>query len=314
MKKLPPIKTMMNEAWEMVKLSAWPLVKLHVITLVIFIAIMVVVAIMASLGGLSGMIMGKSASNIQWPILGLSVIGGVASVWVLFAAMGIGTLLIVNKKGSLDAVAAMKASLPLIVPMVFAYLLVSFLVFGSMVLLFFPGLLVLILLSFAQLDVVLGKHEPFAALRRSAFMVQTNFGQLFVHLGSIFLVYIAVFMILPNILSNAAPQLKGLISILSSVGGIVWGWFMVAYMVLLYKKLSADVREKKIWWMWVMAVIGWVLFFLLMSTIMRVVTSPAFMDTFKKQRPGMQNEKMMQQYKQQMEQYDSSQDSDTYTQ
>ena len=47
MKKLPPIKTMTNEAWEMVRLSAWPLVKLHVITLVIFIAIMVVVAIMA---------------------------------------------------------------------------------------------------------------------------------------------------------------------------------------------------------------------------------------------------------------------------
>ena len=94
-------------------------------------------------------------------------------------------------------------------------------------------------------------------------------------------------MILPNILSNAAPQLKGLVSILSSVGGIVWGWFMVAYMVLLYKKLSADVREKKIWWMWVMAVIGWVLFFSLMSTILRYVSSPAFMDAFKKQRPGM---------------------------
>ena len=85
-------------------------------------------------------------------------------------------------------------------------------------------------------------------------------------------------------------------------------------MVLLYKKLLADVREKKIWWMWVMAVIGWVLFFSLMSTILRYVSSPAFMDAFKKQRPGMQNEKMMKQYKQQMEQYDSSQDSNTYTQ
>ena len=321
MKKLPSVKLLLNEAWEMLTPSLLPLFKLSAISL-----LMVVL-----LGGLfAGLALGGSMAggldHMNVPLIVFSSVAGGLSLFVISVAINIALVETIEKKGSIAPLVALKSAFPRVLPLFITGLLTTFLIMGSAVLFLMPGILVLLLLSFANLEVILNKQSPLQAIKRSAQIVQENFGQLFVKWGAYFLIYIGIAVIIPNVLQNMAPRLTGLIELIKFFVSFILGWFTIAYSIVIYKKLNKTPRTKSVWWMWLMAAIGWVIFFLLIGSIMQFISSsPAFINAFTKgvqNKNMMQNEKMMekyqrqykQEYKQQMEQYESSQDSDTYTQ
>ena len=321
MKKLPSVKLLLNEAWEMLTPSLLPLFKLSAISL-----LMVVL-----LGGLfAGLALGGSMAggldHMNVPLIVFSSVAGGLSLFVISVAINIALVETIEKKGSIAPLVALKSAFPRVLPLFITGLLTTFLIMGSAVLFLMPGILVLLLLSFANLEVILNKQSPLQAIKRSAQIVQENFGQLFVKWGAYFLIYIGIAVIIPNILQNMAPRLTGLIELIKFFVSFILGWFTIAYSIVIYKKLNKTPRTKSVWWMWLMAAIGWVIFFLLIGSIMQFISSsPAFINAFTKgvqNKNMMQNEQMMekyqrqykQEYKQQMEQYESSQDSDTYTQ
>ena len=321
MKKLPSVKLLLNEAWEMLTPSLLPLFKLSAISL-----LMVVL-----LGGLfAGLALGGSMAggldHMNVPLIVFSSVAGGLSLFVISVAINIALVETIEKKGSIAPLVALKSAFPRVLPLFITGLLTTFLIMGSAVLFLMPGILVLLLLSFANLEVILNKQSPLQAIKRSAQIVQENFGQLFVKWGAYFLIYIGIAVIIPNVLQNMAPRLTGLIELIKFFVSFILGWFTIAYSIVIYKKLNKTPRTKSVWWMWLMAAIGWVIFFLLIGSIMQFISSsPAFINAFTKgvqNKNMMQNEQMMekyqrqykQEYKQQMEQYESSQDSDTYTQ
>ena len=321
MKKLPSVKLLLNEAWEMLTPSLLPLFKLSAISL-----LMVVL-----LGGLfAGLALGGSMAggldHMNVPLIVFSSVAGGLSLFVISVAINIALVETIEKKGSIAPLVALKSAFPRVLPLFITGLLTTFLIMGSAVLFLMPGILVLLLLSFANLEVILNKQSPLQAIKRSAQIVQENFGQLFVKWGAYFLIYIGIAVIIPNVLQNMAPRLTGLIELIKFFVSFILGWFTIAYSIVIYKKLNKTPRTKSVWWIWLMAAIGWVIFFLLIGSIMQFISSsPAFINAFTKgvqNKNMMQNEQMMekyqrqykQEYKQQMEQYESSQDSDTYTQ
>lgn len=311
MKKLPSIKSLLNEAWVTLNPSLLELFKLYIICALLGIAIFAVFGSIGFFSGVSG-ILGAVTNkltpetvlrSLNVPVLVFSGLGLFVSMWALGLSMGIALVEIISKKGALTALAALKGARNRIIPLFLMSLLSGFLVFGSMVLFVLPGIFMAILMLFAQIEVILGKQSPVNAIKRSAQLVMDNFGQLFLHWGALILLYFGIQVLVPNILSNAAPRLEGLIALLTSISSVVLGWFMVSYNVLLYKKLSnKDAKPKGMLWMWAMAGLGWVLFFLLMSSIVRFVTSPAFMNVITEginKNKNMRNEQFMQQYQNQ---------------
>lgn len=329
MKKLPSIDSLLREAWITLKPSLFQLFKLQVVSLIAIFAISMIFIFLLLTAGLDGALKQlfsaspeSALDNINWSIVGSLSFVGILSMWVIGLITQITLIKTIDKKGAAPMFATIRSAFVGIVPLFITMLLVFFLAVGSMTLFVVPGIFVSILLSFSLFAVVLDNKTPFQAIKKSAYVIQENFWQLLLHWVVLFIVYIGVAFIVPNFITNAAPQLRGLVTLASFIVNIILGWYMITYNVLLYKKLAKDPGEKSITWIWIVAILGWMLMFVVGSTVLRVVTSPAFMDAFKKQRPGMQNEKMMQQYQdqykqqyeQQMEQYESSQDSDTYTQ
>ncbi len=331
MKKLPSVQTVFAEAWSTVVASMLPLFKLYIITTILGLLIAAVFGTLAFIGGFGGslgLLGGKISTeaflqSVNFPVLITSgVVGGISS-FVLMMAMTISMIKILDKKGNLAPTSALRNSVSQIVPLVFASIIATFFVLGSSVLFVIPGIFVGLLLMFVQAEIVLSNAGPLQAIKRSVNMVMANFGQLLVHWGALILGYIAVVIVIPRVLGTIVPDLRGLLSLVGIVVNVVAGWTLTSYNVALYKKLPKETKAKSIMWMWLLATLGWVMFLFVSSGILKLISSPAFKDAFmdgmgNKQRPGIQNEMMMkkyqQQYKQQLKEYESPQNGNTYTQ
>ncbi len=329
MKKLPKISALMRESWEVLKPSAMQLLKLYFVCALIGIVIFAIFGSIGFFGGVSGIlgVLGTKPTveailkNINIPIIVFSGLGLFVSIWILTLASTISMVDIIAKKGALSAIDALKGAMDRVGPLFITSFLSSILILGSTVLFVLPGIFMGVMLAFAQLDLILGRQTPTNAIKRSARLVMDNFGQLFLHWGALVLLYIVVQVIIPNSLNNAVEQLQGIVGLLSSITNVVLSWFFISYNILLYKKLSGkETKKESMVWMWAMAGLGWVVFFLLMSSIVRFVTSPVFMNAITdglRKNQNMRNEQYLQQYQKQYQKeinsLDSSKDSTTYS-
>lgn len=294
----PPIAQLFSETWQTFKASA---LRLLVWQLVGFVAVGIVLAvggIVAIPFGLLTAFGGNSqAFSLQGASIGALVVDGVfvlVALIVVGASMQAGSILIVAAKGKVSLGEVIRKSLSLSLIVFFTGILVAFLVMGGFFLFVIPAIIVGVLLMFVQYEVVLEGKRFNTAISESVRVVTSNVGEvvarivLLIGLGLLYSVglWIVTFTIsLPlslvsglsnnnNAASMAVLPVQMLLQFASTIVGIVWGWFVLSYVVTFYRhaKAASDPSKKVVtWWMWVVALVGWIVGLIASASLIAVL-------------------------------------------
>jgi len=147
-----------------------------------------------------------------------------------------------------------------VVPLVLTSWLISFFVIGGMMFFMIPGIIISFLCMFALLEVVFEKKWPLAAVKGSYQVVSTHFGEIFVRMLAFIFIYIALVMVVPNLISQVDEGLGAFISLILNT---VFGWYGIVFSITLYKQAQVRTDFSKrvsMAWVWIMAVLGWLMF------------------------------------------------------
>lgn len=135
---------------------------------------------------------------------------------------------------------------------------------GGTALLFIPGLFIAFFFTFVSYEIVIEGKTGTLALKRSYFMVKSNFWEI---LGRLVLVELGI-VIVSWVLGRFAGG-DGILSLVQFLFSLFASWYARAYAYLLYKEVRAKTTYPEhisIQWIWVVAIIGWVVFLFMILT------------------------------------------------
>lgn len=270
---LPSIGVLFTDSWQAFIHSILSLFILNVVGIVIYLGVTVLAVLLFILSGAGSFLLKNGLqgltdnlpnilSSFLVPVLAISVVFGVIYIIISVVFLQISSVLIVNSQGKISVGSAFKKSFGLIIPLFLVGMLTFILSFGALFVLILPVLLFVFLLSFTQFEVVLNNQKWIRALKRSVAIVSKNFGGILIRWLLIMLIYVAIVVIIPNLLRQIGPETQVVVGIFSFIVNLLLGWYMLAYQVTLYKQAKATVgneETKSIVWMWVIAVIGWLI-------------------------------------------------------
>lgn len=267
---LPPISQLFKDSWHTFIQSILPLFILNIIGIVIYVCLVLVAIIIL-------IIFGAWSSLLQNGLLGFTLLftnptflvvlfGTTAAFGILFfitsTVLQISSILVVDSQGKKPIGETLYKSTGLIIPLVLINTLTFILIFGSFFVLILPMILFLWLLAFVPYEVILGGYRWTAAIRRSVLIVSRHFGAIVVRLIILGLIYLALVVVIPALLDKIGPQVQIFVGIISFIINLLLGWYMLAYSVTLYKQARVGLEQepgKGILWMWVVAIIGWLI-------------------------------------------------------
>ncbi|MBA3723719.1 MAG: hypothetical protein H0W89_02365 [Candidatus Levybacteria bacterium] len=252
-----------KESWQLFKqtfLSYLKLIGIGIVLLIglIILGLIIVTPLTISLGGaMPGFFSNPSPLQIIGLIL-MVVLGiGSAAVFIIFFLfLSIGGIFIIANQKRLSVGELFTRAKPLIVPYLFASVTVGFVTTGGWFVLIIPGLLFSLFFIFVSYIVVLEKKRGIAALKRSYALVKANFWKV---VGRILIIQVIIFA--GSYLFETLAEQNDIFGLFSFIFSIVAGWFTQVYMYLLYKQLAADAypAQVNLRWIWITAVIGWLL-------------------------------------------------------
>lgn len=199
-------------------------------------------------------------------ILGSIIIGSFAQVGMV--------LIIHEDMASVSYGELFKRSIGFIIPLAVVSILSGLLVFGGMWLFVIPGIVIAILLSFSSYEVIIEGKRGVDALSRSMYIVSKHFWDIVGRAIVLWLVIVVISVILEGLVRQNA-----IFSLLSTIFNVGSSWFSVAYFLTLYKEAqkSVDVKGRaSLTWVVLVAVIGWILFFLVTYSGVKFFTSDQF--------------------------------------
>ncbi len=280
-KQLPSVKELFQESWNTLKTSAAPLFKLTLLTYGVVLAIGMIGLLLFFVFGVMSVIGSTSPADallnpvMLIPILAIFVVG-LVGLLVLSVTVVAAQMLIIDAKGVGSIRQHLRKGFDLVPAIWVAGILSTFLTVGSMFVFIFPMIIFAFLLIFVNYEVILNKQKPMAALKRSYALVTENFFEILVRWLAIMGLYILISFIIPNLLIKISPELAILVAGISFIVNILLTWFMLIYSVLMYKhvaKHSSELKEKSIAWMWIVAIIGWIIAGLFLFAGYKVLSS-----------------------------------------
>lgn len=200
-------------------------------------------------------------SSFLIPLISISTIFMILFI-IVSAVLNISSILLVDSQGHKSLGDVIKKSFGLIIPLFLVGVLTFILSFGALFVLILPVILFAYLLTFTQLEVVLNNQRWLTAIKRSVTIVSKNFGGILVRWLLMTVIYVVIVSIIPNLLYKLGSEIQIIVGIFSFIVNLLLGWYMLAYQVVLYKQAKATVgsgETKSIAWMWVIAVIGWLI-------------------------------------------------------
>jgi hypothetical protein len=258
---LPPISALFKDSWELFKKSAVPLLILNLINFAAIFVILLVLGLLLFALGLSSLISNPEKGLINMltnpsSVLGMGlllVIGVVTMVitGMVFQIAMIRTLFDPDKKHNLKEL--IQSSLPLVGPLFVVGLLSTLIILGGLGLFIIPGLVIALLLSFTNYEVIVNHQRGMNALKRSFALFSTNFLAIFGRL--------ALFTGLSMLVSFVAPK-EGELAFVMVLLNIVIGWFGLCFGVTLYKQVAErnkNLPGKSLTPIIITSIIGWVL-------------------------------------------------------
>lgn len=268
---LPPIGQLFHDSWQTLVQSFFPLFILNILGIVIYIVLGVIALLVFILSGAGSFLLKNGLGNIGTNLLSAPssivtlVVISVVLVFIYIivgSALQIASILLLDSQGKISLGNAFKKGLNLVLPLFFINILTFILIFGGFVLFILPAILFYFLLVFTPFEVVLNNQRGLEALKRSVLIVSKNFGAIFIRLLVLFLLFMVIF-IFVGIIENSVPkEVQWVVSVITFIPNILLGWFALAYSIILYKHASLKFKQEKgkgIAWMWVVALIGWLI-------------------------------------------------------
>jgi len=265
---------------------------LNILSILLYLAVGAICVLLFVISGAGATLFKTGASGLLSSITP-SVFFGFGAVFVLFflvmlvigSAVSSAAILLFDSEGKLSVLEAFRKGITLIIPLTAVGLIHLFLGMGGFFVFVFPGIIISYLLAFSSFEVILNGKRPMEAIKRSVSIVSHNFGDIFVRWFVLILVYFGIAFVLPGLLGAISKELKIYVTGLSFIVNMFLGWYILAFNVTLYKQfkdLAHSKDVKSITWMWIVAIIGWIIALLVFFAGWKLITSPAFLDAFTK--------------------------------
>lgn len=288
---LPSISQLFQQSWQTFIHSILQLFFLNIIGIVIYFGLAVLAVLVFIISGAGSYLVKDGlqgiATNLPSVFLGPGFTGLIITAFVIVLVFGllyiifssalqIASIIIVDNQGKVPLGNTLRRSFGLIIPLFLVGILTFFLTFGAFFVLILPALLFYFLLAFVQFEVILNNQRWTQALKRSVAVVSKHFGAILIRLILLILIYLA-YAIITNLLNRIGPDVATLVGILSFITNLLLGWFALAYTITLYKHAKVSLEKepgKGILWMWIIAIIGWVIAVGVFFAGWKIISSP----------------------------------------
>lgn len=290
----PPIGQLFSQSWQTFTQSMLSLFLLNVLGIAIYIGLAVVAFLIFILSGAGSFLLKNGLQGIATTLPTMSgstitILAVIATIFGLIylivgSALQISSILLVDSQGKTSLGSAFKKSLGLIIPLFLVGILTFVLTFGAFFVFILPAILFYFLLIFVQFEVVLNNQRWLGAVRRSVFIVSKNFGVILIRLIVIVLIYIGIAIIIPDLLYKIGPEPQIFVGIISFLINLLLGWYMLAYYITLYKQARVGLEQEKgkgIVWIWIIAIIGWLIAAILIIGGWKLISSEVFQNILK---------------------------------
>lgn len=283
-KTLTPIKTLFSDSYKVIKGVFVPFLLFNIL----MIAISAVAFLMMLFGfillGVGAGLSGLFENNLL--TLGVGTVASFLLIFIILYVISsiaqIGQVFILYEANpKVNIFSIIKRSARFIVPLIVLGIISTFLVGGGIFLFVIPGIIFSILFSLSYFVLLTEKTTPLGSLRRSFFIVKSNFVPFFLRILALYgalllamIVFSIVLAILESILDESTIIVVHIFNLLFQ---LAVGWFVVSYMVTLFKDLqrvspSGESSLKKIT---IFAILGWLvgiaLGYLAFNGIMRLI-------------------------------------------
>ena len=198
------------------------------------------------------------------------------SFLILVLVAGIAPVLIVGGyKENIGFWEAVKKSFRYIIPLYFTNLLIFLLCLGGFFLFVFPAIIFSFLFMFAAYEVILNDKRFFGAVRRSVLLVSRRFWPILGRVVVFLTVYIILIGVIPSLLRGSSSG-NIFVSIFITLVNFFAGYFSICYYITLYKQARVGLEKEEggsYWWIWVIAILGFVMFFALIFIVSSLVVN-----------------------------------------
>lgn len=161
----------------------------------------------------------------------------------------------------------LKWGFKLFFPLIIINFVIGLLSFGGWFLFLIPGILMFIFFGFTAYELILGGKRFFEAAKGSVQIVSQNFGEIFLR--------VILLVILSWVLSYTVSRTFPILSIFFY---LIFGWFNVAYHVVLYKQakeLTDETQPTKMGWIWITSILGWLIALLISFGLFKLAQTPS---------------------------------------
>ncbi len=292
----PPITTIATDAWHVVSTKLLQLVGLAFGSSFLSILVLglgTIITFMVSAVTIDVSQLEQSASNPQigldflqkllekWPIfaLGFGITFVLAMVIGLITQIALIRLLGDKKPQSMSTVIAQ--AFPLLLPLLITQLVVALLGTGGMFVFFIPGVIISLLLSFAQYELILQGQGIVSAIKNSVKIVSSHLGAIVLYMLGFGFVYIMIFYFVPNVIAKLDESSGAMVMLLRFVASLFVGWFGAAFNIQMFfqaRKLTDLKKHSSLVWIVLTALIGYLIFGLMVFGIVKAVKSEGLIE------------------------------------
>jgi hypothetical protein len=287
-KTFPSIESLFSESFETFKKAILKLFLVNVLSvvfslfifligLIIFVITLIVLGISFSVNSMLGLVL-----SVPFVIFVIAVVIITLLIGMIFKAAIIFT--VNNPVTPFSEI--LRKSLKPVLPL-FALGIISFLLIAPTVILFiFPAIIVGFFFSLAAYELVLHNKGVLSSLRRSVYVIKTNFWEVFLRallFAGISVIYGLISLVITLPLSLLKVGFIG--NLIMIVPNILFGWFALCYGITLFKHAEAatldKTKESKLIGFVILSVISTILAILFFMAVLSIVMSPAFQSFIK---------------------------------
>lgn len=277
------IGELLKKSWYMVTQS-WK--NLLMLSIVMWVVVAVLVIAVVAVAGSSIAISGGLESLTAGVIFTLVGVGLLALIAVFVFSSVLNTAMVVavaeaEQKPSIGSL--LNRGFKLFVPVFLTSLLIFFFVYGGMILLIIPGIVISILASLSIYEVIFTEHRYLDAIKNSVKIVSQNLGILITR-SLVLGLLVAILAVLESILQELAggdgSRGAALVGLVTAPIEMVITWFSLCYYYSVYTEVRRNTNFEKstsIVWIWVVSILGWILS---AFVIVAVLSSRSFIDAY----------------------------------
>lgn len=307
--QMPPVKNLVKESWDAFKACLGNVVLLSLFGSMMGIVVMIAIFVgFAGVGfwmALSGDLTNKvnlvnKMQGLMTPdrviLYGLILLVILLAFWMLSVAVRLAIIYAVgNYKEKPKMGTCLVKGFSLIIPTMVVGAALAVILVGGYFVLVIPGIIMSLLFGFVTYEMILGGKKWFAAVGGSVQVMSQHFGEIVLRLfgfglavGIVFELPMYLLDSIAKVLANSAPAeslaLSGILLIIRIVLGAGLGIFGIVFSVITYKQ-AKEVTDEKIApnmvWMWVVAIVGWLIAALIGMQLIKIAKNPAIQSGIK---------------------------------